>query len=462
MIAPPASNNVQSDGDSDSDWDDDDDFATKKINIKINPVAPITPSKISASVDELRATVGTWKSLANVNLIKPNSRRHHQSTVQLNNIANHDHQANLMVSFGTSAILPDNLVYPNEETSNINHSNHDQRYSLHLNGSSSSAAILSPGLPSKLNRILSNADKEISDGKLPVAFALQECLNASLLKSLEGYGSANLIGRLKIAVPPQINEAELLDQDLEVTLVTSIPWDRVNLNRDYVREIDNQDLSQPFVQNDSTKRLLIDMKAIQAHTKKQYQRQPNFKYYLLPELLNYNIRSRDQHEPISDMSVSSLLRVTPVHAVSHWLCDLNITKVRVNVQFFQDALSNHGMTTDDIKNLKFRMCLSGGVVSYQSKPEANWNPLNSELTWSFTSLTELIQKSTLNGVTSCLARFDLNDGPSTPSDVSLQFSIADKTVSGSHLILNSTKSYRLVKQKYNVKTGAFRCQPSCI
>lgn len=463
MIAPPASNNAHSDGDSDSDWDDDDDFATKKINIKINPIATTTTSKISASVDELRATVGTWKSLANVNLIKPNSRRHHQSTVQLNNITNHNQQANLLNPLATSSvILPDKLVLSNEGTLTNNRSNNDQRYSLHLNGSSSSAAILTPGLRSDFTRVLSVTDNDISNKKLPVAFALQECLNARLFKSLDGHGSANLIGRLKMAVPPEIIETELLDKNLEMTLVTSMPWDKVSLNQDYVSEIDEQDLSQPFIPNDSTKRLLIDMKAIQAYTRKQYQIQPNSKYYLLPELLNYNIRSRDHHESTSDISASSFLRVTPVHAVSHWLCDLNITKVRVNVEFFENTLTDYGLSTDDIKNLKFRLCLSGGVVSYQSKPEANWNPLNSELTWSFTNLTELIQKSTLNGVTSCLARFDLNDGPSEPSDVCLQFSIAGKTVSGSHIVLNSTKNYRLAKQKYHVRTGAFRCQPSCI
>lgn len=466
LARPAASKSTQSDGDSDSDWDDDDnDFATRKINIKINPIAPITPSKISASVDELRATVGTWKSLANVNLIKPNSRRHHQSTVQLNNITNHDQQANLITPFATSSvILPNNLVSTNGETliqEQCDNSN-NLRHSLHLNGSSSSAAILTPKIRSDFTKVLTIASNEIPDEKLPVAFAIQECLNASLFKGPDGNGSANLIGRLKMAVPPQFNGMELLNENLEITLVTSMPWERISFNQDYVREIDEQDLSRNSASNDSTKRLLIDMKAIHSYTKKQNQKQPNAKYYLLPELLNYNIRSRDHHESTSDISASSLLRVTPVHVVSHWLCDLNITKVRVNVQFFESTLNDYGLTTDDIKNLKFRMCLNGGVVSYQSKPEANWNPLNSELTWSFTNLTELIQKSTQNGVTSCLARFDLNDGPSAPSDVCLQFSIGGKTISGSRVVLDSTNNYRLAKQKYHVKTGAFRCQPSCI
>ena len=70
---------------SNSDWDSDDDYATKKINIQIKPISQLTPNSVSASVDELRATVDTWKSLANIPLNKTNSRRHHRSSVLLAN-----------------------------------------------------------------------------------------------------------------------------------------------------------------------------------------------------------------------------------------------------------------------------------------------------------------------------------------------------------------------------------------
>jgi hypothetical protein len=71
------------DEDSDSDWDDDDsdddsddDFVYKKIkNIRIKPAAQVTPGKIGAPVDELKAVVSSWKSMGNINLVKPNSRR---------------------------------------------------------------------------------------------------------------------------------------------------------------------------------------------------------------------------------------------------------------------------------------------------------------------------------------------------------------------------------------------------
>lgn len=62
---------------SDSDWsdDDNDDFSFKKIKINIKPITQLTPDKQISSVDELKAVVGSWKQITNVNLVKPNSRR---------------------------------------------------------------------------------------------------------------------------------------------------------------------------------------------------------------------------------------------------------------------------------------------------------------------------------------------------------------------------------------------------
>lgn len=519
---------THSEGDSDSDWDDDDDFASKKITIKIKPIAQVTPNKISASVDELRATVGTWKSLANINLVKPNSRRH-------NNINNHINQNN----------------------HNQNPHNHNDPHQQH------------------------NQNSPISESaKLPVAFAIQECLNAKLQKGdnrasiMETLSSSvsngmnissngeiahnptdgmakikqntnlnqlSLIGHLKMAVHPQLASmpSPMLDRYLDVELVSSIPWDHIRLNQQFVSVseptnnnnpyndgsssdgtttpvntypltlnplkaqptinlFNNQQTNepiQPFVSsisssttnhNPISKKLSINMNTVQSYVKQQYQKQPNQKYFLVPELLEYVIGSQHKqddnndlqnnsefdHKQLSSSSSSSSnihlglgtqngsARVCPLQAQAHWLCDLSVTKVRFDIQFLENSVDH--LSTNDIQNLKISFNVDGGVTSCQSKPEANWDAINSKLTWSSASLNELIQKSTTGGLISCLAKFYLSDGPSSPSDVNIEFSIAGKTLTGTKVILNGS-NFRIAKQKYEVRTGAFKCSTSpCI
>lgn len=518
MIAPSTKHNssTHSDGNSDSDWDDDDDFGAKKINIKIKPIGQVTSSKISASVDELRATVGTWKSLGNINLTKPNSRRLNQSTVQLNNVDNEPKRPSSILNptMGiNSLIMPESMVFaPSTQTSNgliyYNNTCDFNRQQQHLytvnlggvsnsdnssdpmlvmnhlapqptvprdigeyigldspiienknpNGLLKSSSLLSPGLFSAFRRV-STSDNPV----LPVAFAIQECLNANLQDNSNLNELASIIGTIKMSVPQHIVDMELPQskKNLDVTFVSSLGVDKVRLNDEFVKETENNELSQSSTNSSVTsKRLSINMEVVQDYAKKLNQMQTTTKYFLLPELLKYSIRSQEQKNELPQEITSSRV-INPLEIISHWLCDLTATKVRIDIQL-SDALKDAGLSTNDIKNLKLSMHINGEVISYQSKPDANWNSLDSKLTWSFTSLTELIQKSTLKGVTSCLARFNLSGGPSTPSEISIQFSVAGKTISGSHLKVNDLDNFRLATEKHEVRTGTFKCQPSCL
>lgn len=520
MIAPSTLNSAHSDGDSDSDWDDDDDFGARKINIKIKPIAQVTPSKISASVDELRATVGTWKSLANINLVKPNSRRHHQSTVQLNNIDNEKIHPNSILSpqpSTNSIITPDSMVFPTPaQNSNglilqINGFNNNQeqkqqkRYTINLNSmshgddlsdpmlvtnqfapqptvpqnfgdymgldcpifedntknldvllKSSSSSMLSPGLFSAFKRV-STSDKAV----LPVAFAVQECLNVNSQIKSDQIISCQIIGSIKMAVPLMASEtyASKFEENLDITLNNNMVYDKIRLNSEFVSEMSDNTQIQT-TSNPMSRRLLINMKAVQNYITKVDQKLSTARYILLPELLRYSIRSQEKTRGLSH-ETSPSVSLNPLQVQTHWLCDLNITKVRLDIQLLSNLVGGLSLTTDDIKNLKISMHVNGDVASYQSKPDANWNPLDAKLTWSFSNLTELVLKSTLRGVTSCLARFNLNDGPSKPGDVAIQFSIAGKAISGSYIKINNLEKFRLATQKFEVRTGTFKCQPPC-
>lgn len=542
MIAPPpptasSHSNVQSDGDSDSDWDSDDDFASKKISIKIKPIAQVTPNKISASVDELRATVGTWKSLANINLVKPNSRRHHQSTLQLNkNINNNDSPSSnveenspqLGLRSTTSVLLPNGLGGPDKSLYGIGRifssSINPHRMSLQpdpaANGyqycieqdaiestktelnsqnsvlkpvsdlfasppneilkpqpikqtnefdlphSLSSSAFYSPTLQLAFQNCIinnnNNNDNCANKIRTPVAFAIQECLNVKLINGSEIGSSVNILGRVKLAVPLTIVDFNQLEENLHIDLSSKTGYHKVILNHQFVTR--SKTKQQLQTNHETSIKLTINMLAVQAYAREKAN---NSRYILLPDIIKYMIGS--QHErKLDDASndTNANLKLNPLPVVAHWFCDLNITKVRVDLplEALVNLLNEHELVADDIRNLRIGMQVSGGVTSYLSKPEASWSPLNSQLTWSLASLSDLINSSTLNGTTSCLARFNLEDGPTTPADVDLQFSIANKTLSGSLVIIDeqSQMNFELTKQKLEVRTGVYKCEPPCI
>lgn len=501
MIAPPppptqakSTDTNNSDADSDSDWDDDDDFV-KKINIKIKPVAQLTPSKISASVDELRATVGTWKSMANINLVKPNSRRsHHQSTLQLDKI--------------------NSLAQINQQYAT---NNYDQTPTIPITAAAAgittnTTTTIPPTTSTPIiqnDSLLTDTLKTNDDFNLPVAFAIQECLNVRTTMPSGGGGSTNLNGRVKMAVPKSITSMgynlSKYGSELEVNIVHLKEWNTIRLNDQFVRELKptdseeqtnidnypkingynrldddwitkptsiNNNLSNNDNHNYNT-RLLIDMKAVYDYVMKLEQNQTQKSYYLIPELLNYTIRS---HEPPSDQILrepsvpEQSLAVAPINPMVHWLCDLNITKICIYLQFLHDPSHSH-LKPEHIKDIKLSMQVNGGVLLQQSKPEATWSPIDSRLTWSFSSLAELLTQSPdgrpqdeqqQQQLTTLMARFDLSDGPSTPSDVNIQFSLQDRTLSGTEIILESEKNFRISRQKMEVKTGIFRCEPPCL
>ena len=276
MIAPPPPVvSRHSDGDdSDSDWDDDDDFA-RKINIQIKPIAPV---QISASVDELRATVGKWTSM--VNLVKPNSRRHQNST-QTNAINNNNNNTNNV--FGVLKPAPSvPICITNSEVL------------------ATDPIVVAPTPPQP------TPPSAIS--KLPVAFAVQECLNVKMLMSSDGICFTNLIGHIKMAVPRQFAESFALnngsldeaatcktgsDRDnLDIIVSCSRPWDTQNLNEDFLHEkhLSYEDETTNYQINDSCTKLSVDMKAVYDFAR-QLKNQPpiDCNHILLPELLNYTL-----------------------------------------------------------------------------------------------------------------------------------------------------------------------------
>lgn len=465
----------------DSDWDDDD-FSAQKFNIKIKPIAQVPPSKISASVDELRASIGTWKSMANINLAKSKPRRHHQSTVQLNNegqqindlrptrsppppiaLLNQQVTQDGITLGKIDNILPTNTMTtlePKKSRSNviglINISN-GQDSNMNLLSESCSVIVPQPFSSSTSSIVHHVSDLNNSSIQIPVAFVVQESLNVRSRVCPMGTSLTYLIGRLKLALP--INSLNSINSNdyLVFSLITTIPWNKVDLNKLFVSDTDDASTEMRHFTSDSlNKRLTINMNTIKAYAKSLDLTKHQKSYFITPELLKYTIRSQDTYDEIT---INPKHRLNPVGASSHWLCGTDAIKIRINLRLIENALANQILSHRDIKNLRISVWVNAKVISQVSKPEAEWIASESRLVWFFPNMETLRLASTINGVTSCLARLEITGGLSTPNDTVLHFSIAGKTLSGTRVILDEPDRFKMVKQKFDIKTGIFVCEP---
>lgn len=436
-------NNAQTtriDSNSDSDWDDDD-FGSKKINICIKPIGQQAKESISASVDELRATVGTWKSMANINLTKPNSRRHHASTLYLANTAS-------------------NLDY-----------NSQQQTKSHINLYPQPANLYIPQEPKHMSRIV-----------LPIAFAAQETLNAHIVSN-EKKSTNSITGQLILAVPKSITDMKIssLNQcQLSLSISSLVPISKVKPNEQIVfvnneikantKEIGCGDIFTGLTDHRTEKRgpnlkILIDLINLQAKAKQlQQQSMANQNSYLLIDLFKYHI----SNDAISAANHS----MVPFNISSRWHKDPLSTKLRIDymplsTDQHQAWMTKFGIPFSEsiVRDIKVKATIPGQVSSHQSKPEACWHAASSQLIWSFANLGDLLNStriSTSNGLQvpscSCLARFDLLNGPSEFCEVELSFSIVDTSLAGIKVSLtpnSSPLSYKITKFKTEVRTGKF-------
>lgn len=453
MIAPtPLPANTQSasrDEDSDSDWDDDDDLTSKKINIVIKPIAQLTPTNISASVDELRSAVDSWKTLAGP--IRVQSSYH----VDAQNRANIQHpNEDLLTPVAPVAVLPmvttsNSIAYPIEpQLTNI----------LPIDQSRSSPVTAA-------NQLV-----------VPVAFAIQETLDVIPMVSgitRELCGGISLKGCVKIAVPPELMRMDvpISHQLMRFELVKSCPMatnSTTKLNQNFIRQseknnnsslpcqsshIANNHLAPTLTESRSAGEFLLDLKAAQSYIRQRFKDQSNYaKYYILPELIIYEYTAQSSTD--IDCALNPLVIKTKM------TCELNLTKIRIDLSLPGD--SARLIAPQEIQNLSLSLLISGQIKSFQCQPEATWNPEESRLTWNFTSFAELIQlchgRSSADSSASCMGLLELSAGPSTVSDVHTRFSVKGKSLVGANVRLDGTEGhFRLAMQTFELRTGNYRC-----
>ncbi|XP_051171044.1 F-BAR domain only protein 2 isoform X1 [Leptopilina boulardi] len=139
----------------------------------------------------------------------------------------------------------------------------------------------------------------------------------------------------------------------------------------------------------------------------------------------------------------------PFHVVSYWKCEPNHTDLKIDYKYNSRAMAS----PSPLLNLQVAIPIEGGFKSYQSKPNAQWVSGTNRLLWKF---TELSQYSEGNGVGSLKARVDLENGPGSQGTIHIQFNCEGTTLSGVDFELVGP-GYRLSLVKRRFVSGKYIC-----
>ncbi|XP_054709961.1 F-BAR domain only protein 2-like isoform X2 [Uloborus diversus] len=107
-----------------------------------------------------------------------------------------------------------------------------------------------------------------------------------------------------------------------------------------------------------------------------------------------------------------------------------------------------------LTNVNIIVPVNGGVTDVQSKPKVLWNSDTSRAVW---KIPELSQSSDGGGLGSLRAHFDLNSGPSTVCALAAQFICNNSSLSGADFELVGL-GYRLSLVKKQIIAGKYLCE----
>ncbi|XP_022915576.1 F-BAR domain only protein 2 isoform X2 [Onthophagus taurus] len=141
----------------------------------------------------------------------------------------------------------------------------------------------------------------------------------------------------------------------------------------------------------------------------------------------------------------------PFQLVAYWKCESSHTSLKVDYKYNSHAMSS----PSPLLNVTVTVPIEGTIKNLNSKPTAQWVSEKNFIQWKY---TELSQHSENHGVGSMLARFDLEnqDGPLTPTIISSQFNCEGTTLSGLDFQLVGP-GYRLSLVKRRFISGKYIC-----
>lgn len=465
---------------SDSDSDSDNDKPDKKIHVKIKPLNNGT-APMSASVDELRATVGNI-SLSPVGIFS------HSQQLEQSSIASRQQSPEV-----SNASTPTATVHPYAplQSPTLSMSNNSRYADLgdifsevgEISASAPASATISKSVsrqiptPTSANSIAiprppSRRSEMAPRGRIsPSAMSRADSVGSMEFRMGVGHGSSRGPSPLTIGISDTIPLAVAFHEiihayfrgtdesrcQVKITgdMMLSFPAGiagvlannpnpaRLGFRMKNIQNLENIVPNQELVQVDQSQSdtistvLEFNMTALTAKLRRQSEQSPSAAYFNV-EILKYQVRSKP--------GASSC----PFQLVSYWKCEPTYTALKIDYKY-----NNHAMAVaTPLLNVTLSVPVNGSVRNVQSKPHSAWLGESNRLVWNFTDIS---QNSPGGGVGTLRARLELNDGPSTPNTMTTQFNCEGTTLSGIEFELIGT-GYRQSLVKRRFVSGKYICE----
>ncbi|XP_073994263.1 F-BAR domain only protein 2 isoform X3 [Rhodnius prolixus] len=180
----------------------------------------------------------------------------------------------------------------------------------------------------------------------------------------------------------------------------------------------------------------FNMCALTNLLRRQSEQNPSASYFNV-DILKYQIKSKPGAESC------------PLQLVAYWKCDATHTDLKVDYKYNSHAMAS----PSPLLNLTVAVPVDGRVKNMQSKPSAVWMSEANRAVWKFTELSQHCESS---GVGSLRARFEVSDGPSNPATLAAQFNCEGTTLSGIDFSLHG-HGYRISLVKRRFVSGKYIC-----
>ncbi|XP_044031285.1 F-BAR domain only protein 2 isoform X8 [Siniperca chuatsi] len=268
-----------------------------------------------------------------------------------------------------------------------------------------------------------------SQDALPIAVAFTESVNAYFKGADPTKCIVKITGDMTLSFPMGIIKVFTANPSPAV-----LTFKLKNTSR-LEQILPNQQLlySDPSQSDSNSKDFWFNMQALTSYLRKASDQNPSASYYNV-DILKYQVLSDGIHS-------------TPLNLAIYWKCTPSTSDLRVDYRYNPESMASPGPLT----NVQILVPVDGGVTNMQSLPNSIWNSEQNKCLW---KLNDISEKSENEGAGSLRAKFELSDGPSTPSTLAVQFMSEGSTLSGVDMELQGT-GYRLSLNKKRFATGRY-------
>ncbi|XP_034566041.1 F-BAR domain only protein 2 isoform X2 [Notolabrus celidotus] len=268
-----------------------------------------------------------------------------------------------------------------------------------------------------------------SQDALPIAVAFTESVNAYFKGADPTKCIVKITGDMTLSFPMGIIKVFTTNPSPAV-----LTFKLKNTSR-LEQILPNQQLlfSDPSQSDSNSKDFWFNMQALTSFLRKASEQTPSASYYNV-DILKYQVQSDGIHS-------------TPLNLAVYWKCTPSTSDLRVDYRYNPESMASPGALT----NVQILVPVDGGVTNMQSLPSSLWNGEQNKCLW---KLSDISEKSENEGAGSLRAKFELSNGPSSPSTLAVQFMSEGGTLSGADMELLGT-GYRLSLNKKRFATGRY-------